>query len=41
MEAGIFSEAPRECGDQRLRRMAKLHQPCREINLLLPVEHLE
>src|SRR5208282_3433282 len=35
----------REGGDQRLRRMAKRqvprHQPCREINLSLPVERVE
>ena len=35
----------RERGDQRLWRMAKRqvprHQPCRETNLLLPVERIE
>ena len=46
MEACIFAQhRTRERGDQRLRRMAErempCHQPCREIDLSLPVEGVE
>src|SRR5271166_5118818 len=46
MEACIFAQHDmRERGDQRLRRMAErempCQQPCREIDLSLPVEGVE
>src|SRR6266576_13639 len=46
VEACIFAQhRTRERGDQRLRRMAEremaCHQPCREIDLSLPVEGVE
>jgi hypothetical protein len=46
VEARVFPQhRMSERGDQRLRRMAKgqvsRHQPCREINLSLPVECVE
>ena len=46
MEAGVFAEhRVRECGDQRLRRMAKRevsrNEPGREIDLSLAVEGVE
>ena len=46
VEARVFPKhRMRERGDQRLRRVAKRqvprHQPCRKINLSLPVERVE
>jgi hypothetical protein len=46
MEASVFAQHREgKSGDQRLRRVAEhtmaCHKPCRELDLMLPVERIE